>query len=85
LLLLLFNLYQKENFSWIPDDIINNFESFVLDNEAFVFKTKENAFIFISEELVNSIINKNFSTGIVLIDNLNQVIKRDYNIVDYSY
>ena len=73
----------EDGVSWIPDDIIHNFESFSIENDAFIFKTTNNAFVFTSKELLSSLSKGEAFTGIVYLDENNNYIHRSYRQISF--
>ena len=73
----------EDGVSWIADDIIHNFESFSIENDAFIFKTTHNAFVFTSKELLKDLPKGESFTGIVYLDENEQYLKRSYRKITF--
>ena len=73
----------EDGVSWIADDIIHNFESFSIENDAFIFKTTHNAFVFTSKELLKDLPKGEAFTGIVYLDENEQYLKRSYRKITF--
>ena len=68
---------------WMADDLLHNFESFSLDDDAFIFKTIENVFIF-RTKFAKTLPKAEINTGIIYIDDNDKCVKRNYNQITFE-
>lgn len=77
----LFN--NKEDTSWIINDVKNNFESFSIVDDSFVFKTKDNAFLF-QIDFIDKLPKIKISTGILILNESKEVVPLDYKGINFN-
>lgn len=76
-------IYYKDDYNLVMEDLIFNYEKFKIDGTSFLYYTKENVYSFDLEDEFKLIpINKKFNHSIVLLDKNGNIKEEKYKIFE---